>query len=679
MTSRAATCKTTASVDAINQYLPWQHRTIGATAAIRSLDVTVPQEGLWEGSATAVDTAGQADLRSATREWTINPNAVAPTVAMNQPVAMTPPFSVPTLVVAPGDPMTFSGTATDDVRLRNVEISLRNSTTRENLGADGTWGVGVVAGQHRISPVDINATSYNWSYTTPFDLAPGTYNFTVRATDNDGLTTSSTNQGRLTVSAQVPGDAPPNGLLNVTGTQTVATPTVDLAGTATDDLGVQSVRLTVFDNETGRYLQPNGSLSSTYTMLNANLATPNATSTTWTLPITLPTGGDYSVTAYAYDTAGQQDTSTSGATARYKYFPGDLPPTFADGLGQPVDGATFNESRIVVSGRALDDVSIAKVEVGIVNAAGQYMSSSGGFTSTSPSWRTAFLNSPGSPGSNYSYTTPVIPPGTYSVLVRPIDHRDQVGEARTATGIVVSQPVNAPPVANATVSCNQNVCAFDGRGSTDENAATLTYSWAFGTGQGSGTGSIPSKTYTAPGTHVVTLTVKDEWNATATTTLSVPITEPSNNVAPVPTFQTNCIALVCSTTSAGTADANLGDTFTNVWNWGDGTTTSTGSSPSHTYATPGSYTVTLTTTDGWGKAASTTRTVTMTEPANNQAPTATFTTSCTAATCLMNPAGTSDPNGDAIRYSWNWATARRRARRLRPRTLTRPVASTRSR
>ena len=46
------------------------------------------------------------------------------------------------------------------------------------------------------------------------------------------------------------------------------------------------------------------------------------------------------------------------------------------------------------------------------------MSSSGTFTSTSASYRTAFLNSPGSPGSNFSYTTPTIPPGSYTVLVR---------------------------------------------------------------------------------------------------------------------------------------------------------------------------------------------------------------------------------------------------------------------
>ena len=118
-------------------------------------------------------------------------------------------------------------------------------------------------------------------------------------------------------------------------------------------------------------------------------------------------------------------------------------------LGQPVDDSTFTEGRVLVSGRAEDDISIARVEVAIVNAAGQYLGSSGTFTSTIPSWRSAFLNSPGSPGSNFSYTSPVIPDGAYTVLVRPTDHHDQIGETRTAINVVVTHPVNNPPVADA--------------------------------------------------------------------------------------------------------------------------------------------------------------------------------------------------------------------------------------
>ena len=136
--------------------------------------------------------------------------------------------------------------------------------------------------------------------------------------------------------------------------------------------------------------------------------------------------------------------------------------------------------------------------------------------------------------------------------------------------------------------------------------------------------------------------------------LSVTITEPPGNVAPVPTFLTNCIALVCGTSSTGTVDPNLGDVITYSWNWGDGSLATTGASGSHTYATVGTYTVTMTATDGWLRSASTTRVLNLVEPVTNVAPVPTFTTSCVALACLMNSAGTVDPNGDVIRYSWDF-------------------------
>jgi PKD repeat protein len=629
---------------------------VGATSATFSYDVTLPHEGVWRLSATATDTAGQADLRSGIRDITINSNAVAPQVTISQPVAMTPPFAVPSLTVAPGSPMTFSGTASDDDTLKNVEITLRNTSTRENLSNDCSWGVNISAGTCRVSPVNINAPSYNWSWTTPFNLKPGTYTFSVRAMDNDDLTTSSANQGRLTVVAQIPGDNPPNGTITAGGTITVTDPNVSLSGTATDETAVKAVKVTVYDNDTGRYMQANGAMAGGYSELNATMATPNTPSTNWTLPIVLPGSGDYSVTAYAYDSSDQQDPSTTGATARYRYYPGDQLPGFNANLGQPVDGSSFTEGRIVVTGRAEDDISIARVEVAIVNGAGQYMSSAGAFTSTSPSYRAAFLNSPGSPGSNFSYTTPVIPDGTYSVLVRAIDHHDQVSAIRTNVGITVTRPANNAPVANATVSCVENVCSFDGRTSTDENAASLTYAWNFGTGQGTGTGSIPTRTYNKPGTYTPTLTVKDEWNVTSAVFTLPPITivEPSNNAAPTVQFLTQCVALACATSSSGTVDPNAGDVLTYLWNFGDGTATSTSTNPSHTYALQGTYTVTLTVTDGWGKATTVTHPVTMTEPANNAVPTVAWTNSCAALVCSFNSSGTVDPNGDQLRYAWNF-------------------------
>jgi hypothetical protein len=409
---------------------------IGATSTTWQYEVTLP-EGEWKMSATAIDSAGQSDLRGATRDWTISSTGVPPTVAITTPVEMTPPTAAAPLTVEPGQRITFSGTANDEDSLKNVAIFLRNTTTREALAADGTWSASSIAGFHRISPLNINAPSFNWTYTSE-PLTPGVYDFRVRATDNLDLTTTSANQGRLSVTAQVPGDAFPDGLLSFTGVdQNIDTLHLDLAGTATDDKGVQSVRVALYDMDTGRYVQPDGQMAAAFATIDATLASPGATSTDFTLPIDLPTKGEFSITAWAVDTAGQQDTSTSGATARYLVYPGDLDPTLEPGLAQPVEGAVFTDSRIVVSGRAIDDVGMARVEVQILDSAGQSMSSSGVFSAT-PRWVQAFLTSPGTPGSNYAYTSPTIPPGAYTVSVRAIDNYGQVQQTPRTVSVTVN-------------------------------------------------------------------------------------------------------------------------------------------------------------------------------------------------------------------------------------------------
>ncbi len=665
------------TVDAIFNTFRGTPDVIGATSATWSYEVTLPHEGQWRGSATAIDTIGQADLRSGVRDWLVSSTAVAPSVTIEQPVEMTPPFAVPAVTVEPGGRITFSGTASDDEGLKDVEVSLRNTSTGENLGNGCTWGVNVSAGLCRVSPVNITGSTYNWTYTTPFNLSPGSYAFTVRATDDLGLTTSSVNRGSLTVNAQIPGDLVPDTTMSFTA-PTDKSLALSFTGTATDDRGVESVRVLLRDADTGRYLQPNGSMAATVARVNATLASPGATSTTWSLAVTLPTQGNWSFNALAFDTAGQQDPSTTGSTGAYRVYPDDGPPTLSETLGQPQSGASFSDGKIVVTGRAEDapdaGASMSSVQVAVLNSAGQYMSSSGTFTSTSPSFRTAFLNSPGSPASNYSYTTPVIPAGTYTVVVQPVDVRAQIGAPRTSTGIVVSQPPNNPPVASFTYTCNQNLCTFDGRTSTDENSNSLTYAWNFGT-QGTATGPLPSKTFTAPGTFPVTLTVRDEWTVTNTSAAqNVTIVEPSGNSAPVPTFVQSCSGLTCSVSSQGTTDPNTGDVITYGWNWGDGTALSTGASPgAHVYAAAGTYTITLTTTDGWGKLASTTRTVSLSEPASNTAPSVTFTASCASFTvCQMNSVGTADAQGDAIRYAWDFGDASTSTSASPSRTYTTP-------
>ena len=179
--------------------------------------------------------------------------------------------------MAPGSPLTFSGTATDDEGLNYVEITLRNSATRENLAADGTWGTDVQAGDHRISTgLDIGGTSYNWSYTTPFNLTPGTLHVLgegdrrPRPDDVVGQPGPPDDQ-RPGPRRRVPERA----RSRPTGTQPqVQVLHLDLAGAATDDIGVSAVRVTVEEQDSGRYLQPNGSLAAAYSPAERDAVQP---------------------------------------------------------------------------------------------------------------------------------------------------------------------------------------------------------------------------------------------------------------------------------------------------------------------------------------------------------------------------------------------------------------------
>ena len=85
---------------------------------------------------------------------------------------------------------------------------------------------------------------------------------------------------------------------------------------------------------------------------------------------------------------------------------------------------------------------------------------------------------------------------------------------------------NRPPVARISATPTSGgsplVVAFDGSGSTDPDGTIASYAWDFGDGQ-QATGAKTSHTYTKGGTFTVTLTVKDNTGATASTTVSIQV------------------------------------------------------------------------------------------------------------------------------------------------------------
>ena len=91
------------------------------------------------------------------------------------------------------------------------------------------------------------------------------------------------------------------------------------------------------------------------------------------------------------------------------------------------------------------------------------------------------------------------------------------------------------------------------------------------------------------------------------------------NQTPVAAFGESCSDLSCTFTDSST---DPDGTVTGwAWTFGDGTSSSV-QHPAHSYAASGTYTVELTVTDDGGATNTTARTVTVSEPVSNQAPTA---------------------------------------------------------
>jgi PKD repeat protein len=155
--------------------------------------------------------------------------------------------------------------------------------------------------------------------------------------------------------------------------------------------------------------------------------------------------------------------------------------------------------------------------------------------------------------------------------------------------------------------------ALSSVGSSDGDGTIVSYAWAFGDGT-TGTGASASKSYGAAGTYTATLTVTDDDGATATDQATVTVTTGGGGNAP-PVAQANgpytaTAGSAVTLSSAGSSDAG-GSIVSYSWNLGNGQT-ATGAAPSVTYATAGTYTITLTVTDNGGLTATDQATITVT-------------------------------------------------------------------
>ena len=264
---------------------------------------------------------------------------------------------------------------------------------------------------------------------------------------------------------------------------------------------------------------------------------------------------------------------------------------------------------------------------------------------------TISLSANGQTGASYSWSGPAGFSSTQQNPTRPNCTLNMAGTytctiaVGSATNSATTEVVIYPmPTANFTFTtvCAGNPTQFTSTSTTNPAGQNIqNYQWDFGDGQ-TGTGANPTHTYTTASTYTVTLTVSCGGHCTAQKTQQVTV-----NAQPVANFT---FTTVCQGTATQFTSNSTGQIQSYNWNFGDGQTGS-GQNVSHTYAQPGTYTVTLTVQGAGGCSSEKTQQVTV-----NASPIAdfTFTTVCKGNPTQFTSTATIAPGQQIQNYNWNF-------------------------
>jgi len=196
---------------------------------------------------------------------------------------------------------------------------------------------------------------------------------------------------------------------------------------------------------------------------------------------------------------------------------------------------------------------------------------------------------------------------------------------------------------------------FDPTGSTSSRGFTSA-SWDFGDGGTAfalGSPVTTAHSYASDGNYTVKLTLVDVAGNLVTSTKNIV-------VGPAPaaafTFAPNApVAHDTVTFNASSSTDPNSSPLTYTWNFGDGSATGSGVSPTHAYSSPGSYTVTLTVTNNVNLSDTTTHLV---DVGVDESPSAAVVvgTAHPQAGVPVSFSGTAsrDPDGTITAYAWNF-------------------------
>ncbi|MBI5669851.1 MAG: PKD domain-containing protein [Chloroflexi bacterium] len=232
--------------------------------------------------------------------------------------------------------------------------------------------------------------------------------------------------------------------------------------------------------------------------------------------------------------------------------------------------------------------------------------------------------------------------GTYNVI---LTVSGPGGSSSVTRKITVEDPVIPPPVAAFRTDKSSGDAPLAVQFINQSTGQMQSFNWDFGDGTTS-TDANPAHTYNNPGTYTARLTVVGPGGQNTAQQI-ITVTQKPN--APVAGF--------VATPTSGNAPLTV--QFTNQstgqitsyrWDFGDGTQSDT-QNPSHTYATPGTYTVTLTVT-GPGGTDDAQGTVTAAQPI--AAPDAAFTPNPAEGNAPLTVQFTNQSSGQNLTHVWDF-------------------------